>query len=371
MTPNTPLPDELNALALSLAEAAATIEHVLRDGCGDVVTQDMVDRAQAAAAIIAPATQKLANSGRWVIKAERALGGPRWRVKKWLPRLKDRVIADLPAPGEREPTRNPGLLPLRFALLQVVLRSGMLTPREARAVENSLAEGIAHAAVFYHRWLTEHLELRDPVDLRAISFDQLRMEILLWLLEELKNDKAAANVHTHARITARAALRRARMVVDEYVSRRGPAERFDVAIIVAQVEELGLLIERIAASSRQEDSGHWHLAEANREAVRDFMHSCGKLVLATYRDIQERLCDERLSPRSLRGALKQVETIRGLLMRVDAQANGPILQAVERIIHRKTALLVGLIDGHEALEAQTRREMLDELARVLERLARQ
>lgn len=353
-----------------LTQAAAMVEKVIGAHCGRTFEPALMENGMAAAAVIAAAYgQTLVRSG-WGERANRVLDGFRRRLTALLPRFRDRIVADLPAPGERDPTRHPGALGDLVSFMRAVLSCGLLPEGEAQAFRDSLTEGITHAAVFYHRWLTGQLESSDPVDLRAISFDQLRMEVLLWLLEDLGDEQAMVNVESHVRLSARAALRRARMVIESYTERHGPAERFDVATIIAQVEELGLLLERINAWSRHHDNRRWVNGEVNRDLVKDFMHSCGKLVLATYGDIEERLADGRLSALALRGALRQVEAVRQLLMQVDSETNMAILKAVERVIRLKTQNMVQNLAGECAVPSPQTREFLDELGAMLGRLTK-
>ncbi|MBF0334748.1 MAG: hypothetical protein HQL40_14060, partial [Alphaproteobacteria bacterium] len=168
--------------------------------------------------------------------------------------------------------------------------------------------------------------------------DLMRLDILLWLLEILKADEAGRCVRQQSQIVARGALRRARRVADAYLARRGPQERFDLATVVAEVEELGVLMTRVveAGKTRRADD----LADdLGRRSVREFLHAMGKVVLAAFRDLDERLEAGTLGEAVLAGSLKKVANVRRLCRSVRVDDADTVLIAVERVIARKAVAL--------------------------------
>ncbi|MFA7429140.1 MAG: hypothetical protein WCZ23_03175 [Rhodospirillaceae bacterium] len=282
-----------------------------------------------------------------------------------LPKLLNRVIADLPAPGERTAVTTPGALSVRLGILQALLRSTVLPEAQRRTLEKTLIERIAHAGIYYHRWLIDSLEKADPVDVRSVSFDQFRLDIILWLLEDLGAMAALNNVRSLAQVAARAALRRAGAVIDDYIRTRGPSQRFDVAVVVSQVEELGTLVTRVLESVRVDDFGVDSQGTLSRALAEDFIHSCGLLVLATFRDLDERHAAGKLNVGGLEGALKQIMTLRTFIHGIDAPGGTRIRLAVDRTIARRARSTVALITTRMAENPDAAKVMLRELAEFL------
>lgn len=294
-----------------------------------------------------------------------ALTYARSQLDRSLPKLLDRIIADLPAPGERERVAEPGALAARLDVFRSLLSAPLLPGARRRDLERRLIDRIAHAAVHYHRWLTDSLQKADPVDLRAVSFDQIRLDIIIWLLEDLGGTTALDNVRALARMTARAALRRAGQVIDAYIGTRGPSQRFDVAVVVSQVEELGTLIRRVLDSVHVDDYGIDDQGTLSRTLVEDFIHGCGLLVLATFRDLEDRQAAGTLTTSGLRGALKQITALRTFIHGIDVPGGTRIRLAVERTITRRARMTVTALSARQADNPAATHQMLRELAEFL------
>ncbi|MGC2854882.1 hypothetical protein ACM64Y_05355 [Novispirillum sp. DQ9] len=289
----------------------------------------------------------------------------RGELDKTLPRLIDRIVADVPAPGEREAVAETGALTRRLGVAKAVLRSPLLAEGRRAGLEKQLVDRIAHAAIYYHRALTRTLETTDPVDIRAVSFDQLRLDVIQWLLEDLGATAAQEAVRSLAHVTARTALRCAGRAVDAYIRTRGPSQRFDVAVVVSQVEDLGTLVGRVLDSVGVDDHGIDSQGALSRALVEDFIHRCGLLVLATFRDIEDRHAAGALSVPALRGALKQVMALRTFIHRIDAPGGTRIRLAVDRTITRRAEMTVRLITDRAPSDPAGARALLVDLAEFL------
>lgn len=294
-----------------------------------------------------------------------ALAYLRSELDSVLPKVIDRVVADLPAPGEREAVASPGALRARLEVLQAVLRSTLLPDAQRAALQQRLVDRIAHAGIFYHRHMIDRLEKDESVDVRNVSFDQLRLDIILWLLEDLGARAAADSVRSLAQVTARAALCRASQVIDAYIRTRGPAQRFDVAVVVSQVEELGVLVARVLESVSHDGHGLDSQGTLSRRLVEDFIHRCGLLVLATFRDLDQRHAAGRLDVVGLKGALKQIHALRAFVHRIDAPGGTRIRLAVDRTITRRAEATVRLVTARAAAHPEEAKAMLRDLAAFL------
>ncbi len=340
----------------AFSDHAATVLRVVGAAHAQVPTETELAAFKAALAALGEAVVGL---------PVEALTYARSRLDDSLPKLLDRIISDLPAPGEREAVAEPGAVAVRLDVFRSMLSCTVLPVAQRRDLERRLVDRIAHAGVHYHRWLTDSLQKADPVDIRAVSFDQIRLDIIVWLLEDLGDTAALNNVRSLAQMTARAALRRARDVIDTYIGTRGPSQRFDVAVVVSQVEELGTLARRVLDSVRVDDQGIDGQGTLSRALVEDFIHRCGLLVLATFRDLEERQAAGTLGPSGLRGALKQIMALRTFIHGIDAPGGTRIRLAVDRTIARRARMTVAALAGRQAKDSAATKQMLRDLADFL------
>ena len=89
-----------------------------------------------------------------------------------------------------------------------------------------LAGRLAGLATHYSKHIKTQLGTGDAPDIAAITTDQLRLDILRWIIEELKVWSAIKAVKTHANATARSAIRSAEDVVNQYFTKRGLEREF-------------------------------------------------------------------------------------------------------------------------------------------------
>lgn len=280
-----------------------------------------------------------------------------------LPALADLILAATPMPGGEVPQPAvPVLLPEAVRMSKVLDRyvAGLLgRPAQVWALRH-LAERLAGRVAHHLDDIGNRLKGSDIPDIRAAAFDQLRVDVLLWLLEDLNYPDGAEIIRVRARANARMVLRRAGDLVGAFLRHRGLQERFEVAAVTVEVEELIALVERIQETDAR---GAGDLFEdLDRSVVRDFLEAMGKLSLAVYRDLDDLLAADGLTPDVLRGRLRQVEKIHTFCGRVDHPHGLVVRRAVDRIIARKTRALAG------RLGADRRRE-LAEVETFLVRLA--
>ncbi len=267
-----------------------------------------------------------------------------------------RIVHDLPAPGEREAAGEAGALNRQVAVLKAYLASPLVPEGRSQAMRTDLCDRIAHAAVVYQRTLTRLLDQSEGLDLRTVSIDLLRLDVLEWLLDDLEaTPQAQANLRAQARATAHAALRRARLMIDAFIRKRGPARRFEIATLLVEVDALIDLIDRVRAH------GATHSLDVGEALATSTIHSLGKLVLALFRDLADRHQASHLTADGLRGGLRKIERIIQLLKVVDPHENRLITRAVERCVTVKT-------DGMVRLMAPDR-TCLAELKGFLERVS--
>lgn len=274
------------------------------------------------------------------------------------------LIADaLPAPGDRRPEAEGTVLPA-VELLVAMARLAPASHPLRGAIETVVAAILAAAKVFHDEFLRQ-IDGVDAIDMRQAGSDLLRLDILIWLLEILKADEPARCLRRQSQTVARGALRRARRVADAYLARRGPQQRFDLATVVAEVEELIVLVARIveADSARAPDD---LVDELGRRSVREFLHAMGKVALAAFRDLQERLEAGTLSQAVLEGSLKKVSNIRRFCHSARVSDADVVLAAVEQVIARKATALGVVLVRRRAEPGMT--ELMVILRRFLERV---
>lgn len=263
-----------------------------------------------------------------------------------LPRLAECIRETIPVPGERADTGVSGatdgiVFPLLTVFRRIQTDALKLAGQKLGEAENQkLAGRLADLATYYRKYIKEQLETGEAPDIAAITIDQLRLDILRWILEELKVQSAIRAVKTHANATARSAIRSAEHIVNRYFDERGLDREFDFATVLANLEDIVSLINRIIEADEEDWREESGLATAlGSEIVLSFLNSIGKTVLAIFQDLERRLADGTLTPEYMDAHMKKASSIYVFCRLVDERYSKQVLSAVNKIIINKSKKL--------------------------------
>ena len=264
-----------------------------------------------------------------------------------LPPLCAHAYDMVPVPGERSDTgisgADDGLAISVVSIIkwvhdnEIALCGHILS----KAPKLKLATQLADAAQAYHRRQKDELEAGDTPDLANISADQLRLDVLVWFLEMLEADTALKSIRTQAFATARAAIDATCSTVKTYIGNRGFDEQLDFATVLANVEDLVDLTNRIVeadkrARKEQEDI----IITLGEDSITALVDSLGMAILAVFQDIERRLDHGSISVNYLETQLKRAERIHGFCSMLDRAHSERVFTAIRKVISEKTEHLV-------------------------------
>ena len=264
-----------------------------------------------------------------------------------LPALADAIFNTAPIPGERSDTGVSGTdqgvwLPLIELFIRICKQGRELCGNNIGGLaRKELSQRLVRTSAFYHKHLMEQLNSGEHPDISGISADQLRLDILQWGLEELGDRTAMKSMRTQANATARAAIKSAERIVNTYFSHRGVMQDFEFTAVLAEVEELVVLINRIIEADYIADHEEPHIVhDLGHAVVAHFVDALGRAILAVFKDIEIRIHQNRLSPRYMQANLKKARHIYEFCLMVDRRFTDRIFTAVRSTIGTKSRELL-------------------------------
>ena len=264
-----------------------------------------------------------------------------------LPALADAIFNTAPIPGERSDTGVSGTehgmwLPLIEIFIRICKQGRALCGNSIGAsARKDLSQRLVRTSAFYHKHLMDQLNSGEHPDISGISADQLRLDILQWGLEELGDRTAMKSMRTQANATARAAIKGAERIVNTYFSKRGVMQDFEFTAVLAEIEELVVLINRIIEADFIADTEEPHIVhDLGHAVVAHFVDALGRAILAVFKDIEIRIDQNRLSPRYMEANLKKARHIYTFCLMVDRRFTDRIFTAVRATIGTKSRELL-------------------------------
>ena len=267
-----------------------------------------------------------------------------------LPKLADCIRETIPVPGERSDIGVSGatngiVFPLLTVFKRIRTDALKLCGLKVGEAENQkLAGRLAGLATYYSKHIKSQLETGESPDIAAITIDQLRLDILRWILEELKVQSAIKAVKTHANATARLAIRSAEHIVNQYFTKRGLEQEFDFSTVLVNLDDIVSLINRILEAEeeekrekRKEKREEAGLATTlGSDVVRSFVNSIGKTILAIFQDLEQKLADGTLTPQYMEAHMLKATNIYEFCHIVDRRYGEQVLLAVNKVIVTKS-----------------------------------
>ena len=289
-----------------------------------------------------------------------------------LPRLADCIRETIPVPGERADTGVSGatngiVFPLLSVFRRIQTDALKLVGQKVGQEENRrLAERLASLSTHYGKYIKEQLGTGETPDIAAITTDQLRLDILRWILDELKVQSAIKAAKTNANATARSAIRSAEGIVSQYFTKCGLEQELDFSTVLANLDDIVSLINRILEADEEDRREEAGLATSlGSDLVGSFVNSIGKTILAVFHDLERRLSDGTLTPEYMQAHMKKATIIYAFCRIVDQKYGQQVLIAVNKVIVTKsrklTQDLINMRDmGDDVPHINTYLEMIKE-----------
>ncbi|MEQ8345233.1 MAG: hypothetical protein RIB84_13415 [Sneathiellaceae bacterium] len=297
-----------------------------------------------------PLSRQLADLGRRLRRAGRHpgaapidLGALDGEISRQLTELGDRILAQFPAPGAvgldasapsefNLPAAVDLLTFLEHASTQLVRRHSKQARRRRLAVQLLALGERYHRQVMDGFAALEKADRQEPEEgeeegeaivlsqdgsaaagrdsLRDANFNQIRMDLLQWLLEELGDPGAAHQIRHLSRITARAAVRRVDRDLVAYLEVHEAETRVRLRPVLEEVDEVLALIRSVLQQSEQDGSQLQNFVrDLGAEVTEPFIRHMGLLVIALLEDLQSSHGQGGMSAGALRGGLQRIEEV--------------------------------------------------------------
>ncbi|MFC3227416.1 hypothetical protein ACFOGJ_09255 [Marinibaculum pumilum] len=287
-----------------------------------------------------------------------------------IPALCERILKRFPAPGaagREEARREEVNLPAAVDLLLFLEETGprMFHRRISRRYRQKLCADLAGLGLSYHRRVMDgfvalgeggradpggsDLPGTDPGAgrdrLRNANFDQIRMDLLHWLLEALGDRRAAEQIRHLSRITARTAVRHVDREITAYLETHDPSTRMRLRPVLEAVDEAIALIRAVLpqdAAADGEAGGplQYFVRDLGEEVATPFVRHMGLLVIALFEDLQGANARRSLTPAALRGGLQRMEEALAFCRLIDHPMGRDAYARAIRVIRRRGDALV-------------------------------
>lgn len=260
-----------------------------------------------------------------------------------LPKVADFIYDAIPVPGERGAVSTSGstsgiLLPLVDTFIRIRHEARHICGEKIGLGEQKrLAGRIAGIAAFYHKQLKRQLSQGENPDISGISYDQFRLDILRWVLEELGEETAIKAVRTQANATARLAVRSAEDIVKTYFLRRDLDSQFEFSAVLSNIDDLVTLVRRVIEAEEQDRRNEPTIVQTlGSDLVTTFIDDLGKTILAVFHQIERKLQQETLTQNYLESNLAKASRIYEFCYLVDRKYGEQVFRAVQRAITKKS-----------------------------------
>jgi hypothetical protein len=265
-------------------------------------------------------------------------------ARDYLPPLEHAILAAAPLPrldaDDGGAAAAPALNVVEAAELLVVLSRLLERRGIATTVTLGIGDALMRAAGAFAAALAAALDGPAPPEMRALTRELGKLEILRWLLEVLRTPDYRRVLSTQLQVCARRALRRATAAIERFLVERRADARREIAGLTAEIEDLVALVLLLLDAERE---------DAVAEADNPFFRELGRAEVGAFAgqatQLAELMFDEldALAPAALAGAppaqLRQVMILASFASRLDAYVTLEEVEQLRRTIARRRAAL--------------------------------
>lgn len=240
-----------------------------------------------------------------------------------------------------------------YATLRPLVTGGA-RPGGGLPVPAVLADAVRHRADRSSEALRTALESADFPDLSALSYDLLRLEGLRWVVETLGDRRLAGDLAHRSRRVARVALRRATATIDAFLLGRDLLTLYDNASVVAQVDNLLVVVLRLLdALAAEEEQRTAFVETADEQALDAFSRALGQLSETLLTMLDKAAARPERGGTFFRSLVRQAGCVRRLCAALRAPLRPARLEAVQDALeHRLLALEATVAAALERAEAE-------------------
>ncbi|MBP2298737.1 serine/threonine-protein kinase [Azospirillum picis] len=249
------------------------------------------------------------------------------------------IVAATPAPRAVPSTQRRDWMPLvrLFAALNREL-AGTPAAERARMSAARIAFDLSGRFFLYSGELNRVLMDGDNPDIQMLSLDFLRLEILQHALEELGAEAELAQSRNAMLMFAVQVIRKVTQILRACTDGNDGLARFGVAIILANIEELIVMAQRLFETGGQATGG------LPQDAVSDFIAAAGRFATLSVEELRgevSRGADNAGTAESFAARLRGVGQLYLFATRLTAPDCAPLMHSLSTMLYGLVAGLTG------------------------------
>lgn len=203
-----------------------------------------------------------------------------------------------------------------------------------------LADAVRYRAEHCSDALRTALEGGDFPDLSALSIDLLRLEGLRWVVETLGDRRLAEEMAYRSRRVARVALSRATATIDAFLAGRDLLTLYDNASVVAQVDNLLIVVLRLLEALAAEEEQRTAFVEtADERALDEFARALGQLSETLLTMLDRAAARPERGGTFFRSLVRQAGCVRRLCAALQAPFRPARVEAIQDGLERRLMAL--------------------------------
>ncbi|WP_366657434.1 serine/threonine-protein kinase [Fodinicurvata sp. EGI_FJ10296] len=249
--------------------------------------------------------------------------------------LGDAVVTGAPVPRGTHLPRADWMPVVRLAAVTLRLANRLGLSRLVRAHHRRLCDELVEPFIVYIDTAGTMLSGDDNPDLSRLSMDLLRLDVLEMALETLSASAELRIVRKTRALVAIQAMRKVNETVSGYTETGDMLARFDVALIMSEVEEL------IAIASRLTDDAAIQAGRQLREkaetVIRDFIANADRLAAMTVEELRE--ADAAVDARVFGAKLRQVQALYHFAVRLPGESHRALMGRFAEAVHSQIEAL--------------------------------
>ncbi len=247
--------------------------------------------------------------------------------------LTELIVAATPAPRAAPASQRRDWMPL-VRLFAAMNRALAGTPAADRAKMSAarIAFDLSGRFFLYSGELNRVLMDGDNPDIQMLSLDFLRLEILQHALEELGAEAELAQSRSAMLMFAVQVIRKVTQILRACTDGNDGLARFGVAIILANIEELIVMAQRLFETGGQATGG------LPQDAVAEFIAAAGRFATLSVEELRGEVATGAGTPESFGARLRGVGQLYLFATRLTAPDCAPLM-------HSLSTMLYGLVAG--------------------------
>jgi len=263
--------------------------------------------------------------------------------RRFLPELARAILAAAPIPyyaAAEAPAAAPELNVIEAAELLLAITRQIGHQEVETDVVLGIADEIIGAVRRFGAALADALDDTGAPDMRRLTREIGKLELLRWLLVTLRVDAHHRTLSTQLQVAARRALRRASETIEHFMERRHAAARHATAAVTGEIEDLVTLVLLMLDTEREDAVAEAHNAffnELSRDEVARFAKAATALAELMFDEL-DAMAGGDPQDQAIARSLRQVMILASFALRLDNYVTVDEVTHLGEVIARRRAL---------------------------------